>query len=580
MEKYDVCIVGSGAAGGMAAKVLTEAGAKVVMLEAGPMWDNAVDSAGHTWSYESPRRGAAIPERQFGEFDGALGGWTLEGEPYTSVGETDWDWFRSRMLGGKTNHWGRISLRFGPDDFKPRTLDGKGYDWPISYEDVEPYYDKVDRLVGIFGSEENFPNAPDGIFMPPPEPRCYELLIKEGGKKVGMPFIPSRLSIITEPLNGRAPCHYCAHCNRGCRTYSNFSSPHVLIQPARQTGRLELIPNAMVREVTTDREGRATGVSYVDTESMREYKVKADIVVLGASACESARLLMNSTSPRHPNGLANSSDAAGKFLMDSTGTSVAGLIPDMMNMPAHNCDGVGGAHLYAPWWLDNQDLDFSRGYHVEIGGGRYMPSYGVMGGVHNYNAIFQTRAGNYGQQFKNDPQATRRGGGYGKSLKNDYRRLYGATVGFAGRGETIAREDNYCEIDPNVVDKFGIPVLRFHYTWSDDEIKQVKHMQETFRELIDAMGGEPLSPMPSEGSGYGISTPGEIIHEVGVARMGNDPKTSVLNRYNQSHDVDNLFVMDGAAFVSSPHKNCTWTILALAMRASEYLVEERRKGNL
>ena len=232
--------------------VLAQAGAEVVMLEAGPMWDSATDSAMYKWPYHTPRRGAATKERHFGEFDGALGGWSLEGEPYTSAPGSQFDWFRSRMLGGRTNHWGRISLRFGPHDFMRKTLDGLGDDWPITYDDMKPYYDKIDRLIGIFGAPLNMPNEPDGIFLPPPKPRCYELLIKKACDKLNIPSVPSRLSILTQPVNGRAACHYCGQCGRGCATHSNFSSPSVLIPPAMKTGKLKIIANAMAREVTVD----------------------------------------------------------------------------------------------------------------------------------------------------------------------------------------------------------------------------------------------------------------------------------------------------------------------------------------
>ncbi|MDZ7773715.1 MAG: GMC family oxidoreductase [Balneolaceae bacterium] len=570
-KEYDVAIVGSGAGGGMAAKVLAESGADVVMLEAGP-WFDSEEFAMFKWPYESPRRGASIPEQEFGEFDACYGGFNLEGEPYTTAPGTNFAWFRARMLGGRTNHWGRISLRFGPEDFKARSVDGHGDDWPISYEDIKPYYDRLDREIGIFGTNEGIYNEPGGIFQPPPKPRCYELKVKEACDRMGIPCIPSRLSILTKPLNGRAACHYCSQCNRSCSTHSNFSTPSVLLPPALETGNLEIINHAMVREVLTDGNGRATGLSYVHKPDKKEYQVKARIVVLAASACESARLLLNSKSAQHPNGLANSSDTVGKYLMDSTGTSVAGIFPQLFDMPAHNEDGVGGMHLYMPWWLQQANTDFPRGYHTEIWGGRGMPSYGFMGGIQNYNGMFGD--GDGGEREKG-------GGGYGQQLKEDYRRFYGSVIGFSGRGESIAYEDNYCEIDPDTVDQWGIPVLRFHYNWSEEEYKQVRHMQLTYRELIEEMGGTILGgDMPSREQGYGITAPGQIIHEVGVTRMGEDPSSSVVNEYGQAHDVDNLFVVDGGPFVSQPHKNPTWTILALSMRASEYMVEQRNQGNL
>jgi choline dehydrogenase-like flavoprotein len=555
---YDVCIVGSGAGGGMAAKVLCEAGAEVVMLEAGPMWDAATDSKMSAWSYDSPRRGAATPAKPFGEFDGCLGGWDLDGEPYTQADGSTFDWFRGRMLGGRTNHWGRISLRMGPDDFRRKSLDGLGDDWPIGYDDIKPYYDKLDRLVGIFGSMEHLPNEPDGVFLPAPKPRCYELLIKQAADTLKITCIANRLSILTRPLNGRPACHYCGQCGRGCATHSNFSSPSVLLPPALATGKLRIITGAMAREVLTDDSGLAAGVAYVNKADRRDYAVRARIVVLAASACETARLLLNSTSGRFPDGLANSSGVVGRNLTDSTGLGVTGHIPKMEHGVTHNEDGASGAHLYMPWWLDNKTLDFPRGYHIELGGGRRMPGFGVLGAIQRFNGV----------------------GGYGTSLKEDYRRFYGATVNFAGRGEMIPNPDTYCEIDPNVVDAYGIPVLRFHAKFSDHEVLQAKHMQETFRELIHTMGGTPLTPMPTREQNYGLENVGRIIHEVGTTRMGSDPATSVLNADCQAHDVKNLFVADGGPFVSNAHKNCTWTILALAMRTSEHIARSRSQGTL
>lgn len=360
---YDVCIVGSGAGGGMAAHALTQAGADVVMLEAGRWWDNRQDAAMFTWNYESPRRGAATPERHFGEFHAGLGGWSLPGEPYTRAPGTDFDWFRVRQLGGRTNHWGRISLRFGPDDFRRRSLDGLGDDWPIGYDDLAPYYDRVDRLVGIYGSREGLPNDPDGIFQPPPRPRCYELMVKGASDRLGITCIPSRMSILTRPLNGRPACHFCGQCSRGCAVNANFSSPNVLIFPAIEAGRLEVRTHAMVREVTVGADGLADGVHYIDKESGTEDHVRARIVILAASACESARILLNSRSSHFPDGLANGSGAVGRYLTDTTGTDVAGFIPKMMDTPSHNEDGAG-MHVFMPWWLDNRTLDFPRGYHT------------------------------------------------------------------------------------------------------------------------------------------------------------------------------------------------------------------------
>jgi choline dehydrogenase-like flavoprotein len=568
-KQYDVCIVGSGAGGGMASFVLAQAGLKVVVLEAGPWYDPAKNVTQLKWPWESPRRGASTEFRPFGDFDASYGGWTLEGEPYTQAKGTSFEWWRSRMLGGRTNHWGRISLRFGPKDFKGKSHDGLGDDWPIGYEDVAPYYDKVDELIGIFGTKENLPNEPDGKFLPPPKPRLHELLMKDAATSIGVTVIPSRMSILTKKINDdRGQCFYCSQCNRGCTAYADFSSSSCLIKPATKTNNLDVIVNAMVREVLTDDNGLATGVSYIAKDDLQEYQIKAKVVVLAASACESARLLLNSKSTQHPNGLANSSNVVGKYLHDSTGAGLGGVVPKLFNRKRYNEDGVGGLHLYSPWWLDNKKLDFPRGYHIEYYGGMGMPSYGFGFGMQGMNGKWAGRDGE------------KRGGGYGAALKDDYRYFYGASFGMDGRGEAIALESNYCEIDPDVVDKYGIPVLRFNYQWSDHEIKQAKHMQETFQEIMHKVGAEITWGIEGPETNYGLKNPGNIIHEVGTTRMGNDKKRSVLNKFNQAHDCKNLFVVDGGAFVSQADKNPTWTILALSWRASDYIIEQIKQQNL
>ena len=556
--EYDVCIVGSGAGGGMSAYALTQAGARVVMLEAGGEFFASKDSKMLTPGWASPRRGASSRIRPFGEFDACDGGWDIEGEPYTMAQGTTFRWWRGRMLGGRTNHWGRISLRFGPEDFRGKSRDGLGDDWPIGYEDIAPYYDRIDDLIGVFGSREGLHNEPDGKFQPAPRPRCYELLVKKASDKLGITCIPSRLSITTKAIHGRGACHYCGQCNRGCTVKANFSSPDVLIAPALATGKLTLITNAMAREVTVGKDGLATGVSYVDKRSNTDKHVRAKVVVLAASGCESARLLLNSKSAQFPQGLGNSSGWVGKGLTDTTGTSVSGFIPSMADHVPHNEDGVGGMHVYMPWWLDNKKLDFPRGYHIEVYGGLSAPQYGFMGGVHNFPG----------------------GGGYGKKLKDDYRKFYGATIGFSGRGEQIPNADCYCEIDPTTVDQWGIPVLRFHWKWSDYEYNQARHMQQTFRSLIHEMGGEVTDDMPTREQGYNLAAGGTIIHELGCVQMGNDPKTSVLNANCQAHDCKNVFVADGGPFVTQADKNPTWTILALAYRTADYITQQRKAGAL
>jgi len=325
---YDAVIVGSGAGGGMTAKVLADAGLNVAILEAGPFFDpkDPETMTQLKWPWESPRRGKSTNLRHFGDFDMAYGGWSLPGEPYTQKDDSNFMWFRSRMLGGRTNHWGRISLRFGPNDFKHKSIDGLGEDWPISYDDVKPYYDKLDKLIGVFGTNEGLPNDPDGFFLPPPKPRLHELYYIKAARKLGITVIPSRLSMLTKRINAeRGVCFYCGQCNRSCNVYADFSAGSCLIFPAQKSkGEVKLFVNCMVKNVTMGKDGMATGVSYINKEDGKEYVMRGKIVAVAGSACSTARILLNSKSPGYENGIGNSSGLVGKYLHDSTGSSRGG----------------------------------------------------------------------------------------------------------------------------------------------------------------------------------------------------------------------------------------------------------------
>ncbi len=611
---HDVVIIGSGAGGGTATKVLADLGISVLLLEAGPML-NMADLKEHMWPHQVPHRGAGARGQAYTggptgfTYSATYGGAQLEGEPYTVAPGNDFSWFRSRILGGRTNHYGRVTLRFADYDLKPRTTDGLGWDWPISYQDLSPYYDKAEQLIGVTGTVEKIRSAPDGIFNPPGALKAHDVLVQRACARQGIRAVPARQAVTTVARNGRPPCHYCGQCGRGCLTASNYASSYVQIFPAMKTGKVQVIANAMARELVTDATGSVTAVSYIDKTTGSERQVRCRTVVLAASACESARLLLNSKSPRHPNGLANSSGIVGKYLMDTVGSSMSAIVPALSGMPHYNSDGYG-SHLYVPWWgWDKQQaLGFPRGYHIEVGGGYGMPGIGSFQGAVN------------------------RAEGYGVAMKQAIRDQYGTSVGLSGRGEMIPNEHSFCEIDPTTKDRWGIPVLRFHWRWSDHELNQVRHMQQTFRAILEAMGGQiatggrggrggrgagpaapaaaptgqraggqapqtgqagpqtgqPTAPggqpatmgQPAQAGGVPISRGGAIIHEVGTVRMGDDPKTSPLNKFCQAYDVKNVFVADGAVFVSNPDKNPTHSIVALAWRTAEYLAEEMRKGNV
>ena len=591
--EYDVIIVGSGAGGGQAAYTLTLAGLKCVMLEAGRSYDPVKETPMFHAPHQAPLMATSTPDKPFGFHDATIdGGWQVPGEPYTSTHQQpheEFRWWRARMLGGRTNHWGRISLRNGAYDFKPRSRDGLGFDWPVTYEDVEPYYTKVEMLIGVFGTNErleNTPDSPPGVLLPAPKGRAAELLAQKHGKALGIPFIsihravltrhldykriPAKLhpgdtwaqKIVRQAMANRSACFWATPCGRGCSVGANYQSTTVHLPPALATGNLDVISNAHCREVTMGRNGKATGVTFIDKITGKETGLKARAVILAASACETVRILLNSRAPVDAaGGLANSSGLVGKYIMDTVGAKLVGQIPALENLPPHNEDGAGGDHFYAPWWLYQQQhggrLDFARGYHIETGGSRRMPGGG--------NPV---------------PDDLSRGS-YGTKFKEDARRYYGSFVSFAARGEMIPNEHSYMDLDPQVKDHWGIPVSRFHWKWSEHELNQAVHAKKTFAALVEQMGGtvrdEPAPEFPADKS---IQAPGSIIHEVGGALPGDDPKKSVCNGWNQTWDVKNLFLCDGAPFASNADKNPTLTIMALAWRACDYLVAEAKKGNL
>ncbi len=585
---YDAIIVGSGAGGGMAAYQLAVNGLKVLLLEAGRSYDPVRETPMFKLPREAPLRGAGSREKPFGFYDATVdGGWEVPGEPYTNAPGTDFRWWRARMLGGRTNHWGRISLRMGEYDFKPKTRDGLGADWPLAYQDLAPYYDRTEMLIGVYGGDddlENTPRSSPGVLQPPPAPRAVELLTRKHAAPMGIPVIPAHLAIMTQrqdanrlpkllhpgnPLAQRVlrdsmlqrqACFYATPCGNGCSIKANFQSTTVLLPPALATGNVDLVPDAMVREVTIGRDGKATGVHYIDKRTRTDRHVSARIVVLAASAAETARILLNSKSARFPNGVSNSSGLVGKYLMDTVGAGIGGQIPALEGLPPYNNDGASGMHMYVPWWLYKEQLagklGFARGYHIEFGGGRGQPGNG------SFNFLEGVTEG-----------------AYGKAYKEAARRYYGSYVWFDGRGEMIPNEDSFCEIDPEVVDQWGIPVLRFTWKWSDHELKQAVHMQQTFAQIIEAMGGKVQGTVQTDGN-KAIAKGGQIIHEVGTCRMGDDPRTSVLNPYCQSWDVKNLFVTDGAPFVSNADKNPTLSILALAWRTTDYILDQLSKREI
>lgn len=563
-EPYDVIIVGSGAGGGMSAYHLTKSGLRVLMLEAGRNYDPVTETPMFNTNAEAPLRGAATPDKPFGFYDATVdGGWEVPNEPYTvAEGSEPFTWWRPRMLGGRTNHWGRISLRFGPLDFKPRSRDGLGDDWPITYDDLAPWYDRTEKLIGVTGAAAprgltNTPDSPPGCLMESPPPRGFEIFYARAFEAMGIPVVPMHGAVVTQKMEGRNTCVFATPCGRGCSIGANFQSTTVLLPPAMATKNLTIVTNALVYQVDLDAGGKAKGVTYVDRVTGEHHSVSAKAVVLAAGSGETARILLNSKSAKFPDGLCNTHGMVGRYLMDSVGLNVTGQFPALEGLPPTNDDGMSVEHTYVPWWGydKHKELGFPRGYHVEIGGGRTMPSMSV------------------GRLLGADDTSI------GDDLRAKLRQRYGSVISFNGRGEMIPNDDCYCELDPTAKDKWGIPVLRFHWKWGESETRQAAHMVTTFLEVIDKLGGKPITPIERDGR-KAISKGGEMIHEVGTARMGASDADSVVNQYGQTWAVPNLFVTDGAVLVSSPDKNPTLSILALAWRSSDHLATLAKQGAL
>lgn len=578
---YDAVVVGSGAAGGMAAHVLTSHGMKVLLLEAGKYQDTGKILHSMQWPYDHPRRGSMPPDyhalkaneytiRQspyaknspYTKVTSYIQDWSFSDYSKTLVVDekqnpysgTRYAWVRARVVGGKTTIWGRLALRLSDYDFKCKDHDGYGENWPISYADIAPYYDKVDLYLGISGHPEGLPQMPDGKYQRPLKLTYAELHLRETLKGMGRVLTPYRAGVTTDGLKHnkyRSRCYGRGACDRhvgGCDIHAAFDSPTGLIRPAMDTGNLTLRPNSTVYEVTVDKDsGKATGVSFLDSETRKSYQVKAKAVLLAASTLESARLLLLSKSSTYPNGIGNSSGHVGhNFCEHVMGPSVVGLMKELVGKPRTLDDGRPGG-FYIPRFrnVDTKQPDFIRGYGFEGGAGCGMIP---------------------GSAFTSP--------GFGEEYKRHVRDYAGAMIEIGGFGEVLPRYENAVDIDPELKDTWGIPVLRFSYRFGENEMKMAKDMAVAGREMFEAAGFEAIK------ADSDVLPEGWSIHELGTSRMGDDPKTSVLNQFEQSHDVKNLFVVDGSAFTNASCQNPTWTIMALCWRSCDYLADQMKKGEI
>ena len=542
-KTYPVVVVGSGASGGMAAWNLTRKGIDVLLLDAGTKFERS-----QFWTHVRPWEARA--RRARGERPPQFFLDTAE-QPYLTPENKPFQLIRVWGHGGKTNVWGRVSLRYADLDFKGPARDGWEIPWPIEYKDVAPYYDRVDQLIGVCGGDDDSDSLPGSRFhMPPPAPRCGEVLLSKAFGKVDIPIVAGRRANFTRTHRGYPSCHYCGNCGAGCDTASFFCSADHLLPDAIKTGRLELRSNAVVARVLVDGNGLASGVQYFDRVTGREERVYAKVVVMGASAVDTTRILLNSKSDRHPNGLGNGSDVIGRYLCEQLRVHVSGFLPQLYGNGVQNDLGIGGEHIYMPRFNHRlKNLNYLRG--------------------------FQMQFWNTGCQPYNLPRVANLSPGFGASMKADIKRRYPAWVELHPFGETLPYRHNRITVDDSQPDRYGVPRLRIDYEIGDNERKMADHIYDVLEEVGKAAGIEWAHFKRGE-----LDSNGSAIHEHGCCRMGADPKTSALNKWNQMHEVRNVFVVDGSAFTSASEKNPTLTILALSMRATDYMAEEIRKGNL
>jgi choline dehydrogenase-like flavoprotein len=532
---YPVIVIGSGASGGMAAWNLTRQGVDVLLLDAG---DKLADRS-QFWTHVMPWE--ARERRARGETPPDLYLSTRE-QPYVTPDDRPFSLRRVWGHGGKTNIWGRVSLRLGDLDFKGPARDGWEIPWPISYADIAPYYDRVEELIGVCGGDDDSDVLPGSKFLqPPPAPRCGERLMQKGAAALGIPMVAGRRANMTRPTRGFPACHYCGACGLGCDTASFFTSTDHLLPFALETGRLELRSNAVAARILVDENGLANGVQYFDRHTGAEHQVRGKVIVLGASAVDSTRILLNSKSGAHPNGIGNGSDVIGRYLCEQFRFHMRGYFPQLAGTPARNDRGISGEHLYLPRFNHRAPhrRDYLRGF-----GAQFWNTGTPAGGAHNLSSRIP---------------------GFGVALKREIKRRHPAWFEIHPYGEVLPYAHNRITVGEAGNDRYGVPLMKIDYRLGENERKMAEHMFDVFEEIVKAAGGVLV-----EYQRGALDVNGGAIHEHGTCRMGDDPKRSALN----------AFVVDGSAFPTATEKNPTLTILALSWRATDYLVEQLKRGDL
>ncbi len=515
---YDVVVIGSGAAGGTLSSRLAQLGADVLVLEGGPKVNTRTDFNTHALPYEFPFRHI----------------------PIMKPGKPGFDAERSRGLGGKTMLWNAVALRFSQRDFKGRQHDGAGEDWPIDYADLAPYYERIEREVGVCGNYDHLEDLPDGVFIPPVPMKCSDLIIKAGAAKLGIPVIHVRKSTLSRPQKERPACHFCGNCMAGCDVVAKYNSYDVHMVPALKTGKLTLQQNSIVRELAISDEVRVNEVRYFDRETRAEGVAQGKAVVVACACAQSVALLLMSRSSRFPNGLGNSSGQVGKNFIPHINAGFEVFLQDMMNKPDKNDQGFLD-HAYIPSFMHNKKRDYPRSFGIQF----------------NYQ---NQRAVGWARNMK----------GMGKTYKEAVKARYPAYLTFSPYQEMLPNPDSYIDLDWENVDEYGLPRARRHWKLSDTDWKLHKDMKKWCLAILDASKSEIHS----------VSSAPTTNHEIGGCRMGNDPRTSVLDKFCRSHDVPNLYVVDASVFPSSSEKNPTHTIMALASRTADHIADRLQQREI
>ena len=539
---HDVIVIGSGAAGGMAAWNLTRQGVNVLLLDAGAKFNRA-----SFWTHVKPWQrndkydAGQRPPRFYLD--------TKE-QPYLTDPKNPFELIRVWGRGGKTNVWGRVSLRYSDVDFEGPAKDGWEIPWPIRYKDIAPYYDKVDQFIGVCGGLDDQDSLPGSKFhLPAPSPRCGERLMQKSAQSLGISIVAGRRAVLTRNHNGHAKCHYCGECGSGCDVGAFFNSSDYLLEPALLSKKLQIVDNAVAARVLVDDKGLASGVQYFDRQSKTERRVYAKRVVVAASCVDSTRILLNSKSSAFPNGIGNSSGVIGSYLCEQIRFHMQGFVPELIGGKTQNDDGIGGEHIYMPRFNHRSGKrDYLRGFGAQF-----------------WNTGAHTGPGAWAKQLP----------GFGADLKAGIKKRFPALVAIHPYGEVLPRKENRITVDGTPADRYGVPIAKIIYNIGENERKMAAEMYDTAESILRAAKAEIL---PFE-RGW-LDSLGSAIHEHGTCRMGADPKRSALNGFCQMHDVKNVYVVDGSAFTTASEKNPTLTILALAWRATDHMAEEIRSGRI